>query len=140
MRTRIGSATCAALLVLGVPASAAPPSPVGRWLTEGDSAIIQIAPCGAALCGAIDTVLKRDPKAVKTDVNNPDPRRRQRPTGNLTVLSGFVPEGARWRGQVYDPRSGWTYKSFIQVRPDGTLALSGCVWMLCQTQSWRRAR
>lgn len=120
--------------------AAAPTSPAGRWLTEGNQAVVEIAPCGSSICGAIFRVLKVDPKAAKTDVNNPDPRLRHRPLSSLRILTGFVPDGDRWKGQVYDPRSGRTYKSFIQVRPDGTLALTGCVWKLCQTQSWRRAR
>jgi uncharacterized protein (DUF2147 family) len=141
MSARIGAAAaCAALLAWGVPAgAAATASPAGRWLTEDGAAVIEIAPCGPALCGAIHKVLKADPKAPKTDVHNPDPRLRQRPTANLRILSGFVPDGSRWKGHIYDPRSGRTYKSFVEVKPGGTLALSGCVWMLCQTQSWRRA-
>lgn len=140
MSARIGRVAAGiALLAFAVPATAAPTSPVGRWLTEDSRAIVEIAPCAAALCGAIDRVLKVDPKAPKTDINNPDFRLRQRPTSSLRILTGFVPDGSRWRGQVYDPRSGRTYKSFIEVRPDGTLALTGCFWTLCQTQSWRRA-
>ena len=135
----LGTAAGLWSLALASPATAAPTSPVGRWLTEGDQAIVEIAPCGAALCGAINRVLKADPKAPKTDINNPDSRLRQRPTGSLRILTGFTPDGSRWRGQVYDPRSGRTYKSFIEVRADQTLALTGCVWKLCQTQSWRKA-
>jgi uncharacterized protein (DUF2147 family) len=128
-------------LTLAAPAAAsAPTSPAGRWLTEGGKAIVEIAPCGPALCGTIRHVVKPDVDAPKTDINNPDPRLRQRSMNSLRILSKFVPDGARWRGQIYDPRSGRTYKSFIEVRPDGALALSGCVWMLCQTQSWRRSR
>lgn len=134
-------AAAATILLIAAPAFAsAPVSPTGRWLTEDGSAIIEIAPCGPALCGAIRKVLKIDHKAPKTDIRNPDPRLRQRPTATLRILSGFVPDGSRWRGQIYDPRSGRTYKSFVEVRADGTLGLSGCVWMLCQTQSWRRVR
>lgn len=131
----------AALLALSGPASAtSPASPVGRWLTEGGKAIVEIFPCGAAYCGAIRQVLKSDAGAPGTDVNNPDPRLRQRATSSLRILTGFVREGERWRGRIYDPRSGRTYKSFVDVRPDGTLALAGCVWMVCQSQTWRRAR
>lgn len=138
---RVLGVTAGALsLVCAIPAAAAPTSPVGRWLTQGDQAIVAIAPCGPALCGAIYKVLKIDPKAPTTDINNPDARLRNRPTSSLRILTGFVPDGSRWRGQAYDPRSGRTYKSFIEVGQDGALALTGCVWKLCQTQSWRRAQ
>ncbi|WBO23192.1 DUF2147 domain-containing protein [Sphingomonas abietis] len=130
-----------ALLALATSASAyAPATPAGRWLTEDGKAVVEIMPCGAALCGAILRILKRDPDAPRTDIHNADPRLRQRPMDNLTILSGFVPDRSRWRGQVYDPRSGRTYKSFVDVRPDGTLVLTGCIWMLCQTQTWQRVR
>ena len=135
----LGAAAGALSVVCAIPAAAAPTSPVGRWLTEGDQAIVESAPCEAALCGTIYKVMKADPKTPKTDINNPDPRLRQRPTGSLRMLTGFTPDGSRWRGNVYDPRSGRTYKSFLEVRSEGTLALTGCVWKLCQTQSWRRA-
>lgn len=140
MIARFAIAAVAVTLPLATAASAAPTSPAGRWLTEGNQAIVEIAPCGPALCGAIVKVLKPDPKAPKTDVNNPDPSLRNRPTSSLRILTGFVPDRARWKGQVYDPRSGRTYKSFLAVQADGTLALTGCVWKLCQTQSWRRAQ
>jgi uncharacterized protein (DUF2147 family) len=100
MSARIGAAG-AALLAWGVStAAAAPASPAGRWLTEDGAAVIEIAPCGPALCGAIHKVLNADPKAPKTDVHNPDPRLRQRPTANLRILSGFVPDGSRWKGHI----------------------------------------
>lgn len=130
----------AGLALISPGLAAAQASPVGRWLTEGDKAVVEIMPCGAALCGTLQTILKPDPGAPTTDIHNPDPRLRHRSTGSLTILNGFVADDARWHGRVYDPRSGRTYKSFIEVRPDGTLALSGCVWMLCQTQNWRRSR
>lgn len=131
-------ATGIAFLTFAFPATAAPASPIGRWLTQGDQAIVAIAPCGAALCGTIHRILKVDPTAPETDINNPDPRLRQRPTDRIRILTGFKPAGARWGGHVYDPRSGRTYASFLEMRADGTLALTGCVWKLCQTQTWRR--
>jgi len=135
----LGSVAVAVSVTFALPATATPTSAAGRWLTESNQAIVEIAPCGAALCGAIQKVLKVDPKAPKTDINNPDPRLRQRPTASLRILTGFIPDGSRWKGKVYDPRSGRTYQSFLEVRSDGTLALTGCVWKLCQTQRWRSA-
>ena len=132
----LGCVAIALSATFALPATAAPTSAVGHWLTESNQAIVEIAPCGAALCGAIQKILKVDPKAPKTDINNPDPRLRQRPTASLPILTGFIPDGSRWKGQVYDPRSGRTYKAFLEVRSDGTLALTGCVWKLCQTQIW----
>ncbi|KQS01758.1 hypothetical protein ASG11_13010 [Sphingomonas sp. Leaf357] len=116
------------------------PSPVGRWITQDGAAIIAIGPCGGGLCGRIARILRRDPGAAETDVNNPDPRLRHRRADSVVILAGFVADGARWRGQVYDPRSGRTYRSFIATADGRTLDVRGCVLMFCQSQTWRRDR
>ena len=121
-------------------AAAAQVNPVGNWITEGEKAVVTIAPCGPALCGTLTKILKPEPGAPTTDVHNPDPRLRNRPSASLRILTGFVAQGTRWQGSIYNPRSGRTYRSFVEIRPDGTLALTGCFWMLCQTQTWHRAR
>lgn len=127
-------------LLAAAPAIAAgPSSPVGRWLTEGGRAIVEVHPCGPALCGTLRRVLQPDPGTPQTDVHNPDPARRGQRTDGLTILRGFVAEDGRWHGSAYDPRSGRSYNAFITVPSDGTLALRGCVWRLCQTQVWHRA-
>ena len=128
----------ATALLLASPA-VAQTSPVGRWITEGDKAIVEIMPCGQALCGAVRKVLKTEPGAAAFDIHNADVRLRKRTVVGLNILTGFRRDGARWKGSIYDPRTGKTYKSFVEVKPAGTLALSGCVWMLCQTQTWRPA-
>jgi uncharacterized protein (DUF2147 family) len=135
----IARLAAAALVLASASSAPAPVSPLGRWLTEGEKAIIEIAPCGSDVCGTIREVLKIDPNVPVTDIHNPNPDLRQRPTRTLQILSHFSPDGSHWRGQIYDPRSGRTYTSFIEVRPDDTLALAGCIWKVCQTQIWRRA-
>ena len=129
------------LLAVAAPAFAAAPI-AGRWVTvEGDS-IVTIAPCGARdarLCGRITTFLKRPPTADPVDGKNPDPALRGRPILGLAVLSGFTDQGKDWRGRIYDPRSGKSYKSILSRNADGTLKVQGCIAFLCRTQVWRRA-
>ncbi len=132
-----------AALALAAPASAATPI-AGRWVTvEGDS-IVTIGPCGGReagrLCGRITTFLKRPPTANPVDGKNPDPALRGRPILGLAVLSGFTDQGKDWRGRIYDPRSGKSYKSILTRNGDGTLKVQGCVAFLCQTQVWRPVR
>ena len=114
--------------------------PAGRWYTEGDKAVIQIGPCGGALCGRIEHVLKADPGASRTDVHNPDPALRGRPIEGLSVLTGLRADGDRWLGEVYDPQTGKRYKAIVAPGPADTLKLTGCLWVLCQTHAWRRAQ
>ena len=132
-----------AALALATPAHAAAPI-AGRWITvEGDS-IVTIGPCGGAgggkLCGRITTFLKRPPTANPVDGKNPDPALRGRPILGLAVLSGFADAGKDWRGRIYDPRSGKSYKSILGRNADGTLKVQGCIAFFCQTQLWKPAR
>lgn len=121
-------------------AFASQPGPIaGRWLTGGGKAVVQVATCGEAICGRIERVL--DPRAPQNarDVNNPDQSLRSRPIEGLTILSGFTPAGTRWRGRIYDPETGRTYRSEMW-RENATLKVKGCWGPFCQTQSWTVAR
>jgi uncharacterized protein (DUF2147 family) len=125
----------AALLTL----AAAPAPFAGRWVTGDKVALVEVAPCGAALCGQIARVLKADPGKPTTDVNNPDKGLRSRPIAGLTILTGFVADGDHWSGRIYDPRSGRTYRSELR-REGGTLKVKGCFGPFCRTQVWSQAR
>ena len=57
--------------------------PIGNWLTEESEATIRIANCGAELCGSIVAIREpTDPTTgrPKTDKNNPDASKRNRPS------------------------------------------------------------
>lgn len=127
----------AAAISLSVPASAAEPV-TGRWITEGGSAIVAIKPCGNQLCGTVERVLKAPAEAPKTDVNNPDPALRKRPLVGVPILSGFTDAGKDWRGTIYDPKSGKSYRSILKAN-GGSLSVKGCIAVFCQTQRWTRA-
>ena len=131
------------LLALAAPAQAAAPI-AGRWVTQEGDSIVTIGPCsgggGGQTCGRITTFLKRASSANPVDQNNPDPALRTRPIKGLAVLSGFTDHGKDWRGRIYDPRSGKSYKSILSRNSDGTLKVQGCIAFLCRTQTWRPAR
>ena len=120
-----------------VPASAIAATPIlGRWVTEGKTAIVTVAPCGPTLCGRITALLNRRTSGLAVDAKNRDPALRTRPLLGLIILSEFVEAGDVWRGRIYDPQTGKTYKSIVSRDPDGTLKVQGCIAFLCQTQSW----
>ncbi|MDB5696490.1 MAG: hypothetical protein JWN21_2033 [Sphingomonas bacterium] len=125
------------LLLAASPASAAEPI-VGRWLTENGRAVVSIQPCGKTLCGRIARVLVPTPGVTPTDRNNPDPRLRGRPVQGLEILSGFTDGGKTWRGRIYDPEAGKSYKSIVTREPGG-LKVQGCVMMFCRSQHWKPA-
>lgn len=127
------------LALIAAPAFAAEPI-AGRWYTPERDSIITVGPCGAKTCGRITTFLKKPDRVNPTDRFNPDPRLRDRPVLGLAVLSGFADAGKDWRGRIYDPRSGKSYKSIVSRNADGTLKVQGCIAFFCRTQVWAPVR
>lgn len=130
--------TLAAGLAVTVPLHAAEPV-TGRWVTAEKDGVVLIAPCGKALCGTLDKFLVPPPGgADQRDINNPDPAQRKRRLLGLPILSGFTAEDDAWRGKIYDPKSGKTYRSIIRRKGPNVLEVKGCVGPFCQTQVWRK--
>lgn len=128
----------AAAALVAVPALAATPI-AGRYVTEDGSGVIEIGRCGATVCGRLVRILKSEPNAPKTDVNNSDAALRSRPILGMPILTGFTDAGKDWRGRIYDPRNGKSYKSIVSKNGDGTLKVQGCIAFICQTQQWKPA-
>jgi uncharacterized protein (DUF2147 family) len=130
-----------AAAVLAWPSAALAATPItGRYLTADGAGIVTIGSCGDGVCGRLTTILKSKPGAPTTDVNNSDPALQKRAILGIPILSGFTDAGKDWRGRIYDPRSGKTYKSIVARDADGKLNVKGCIAFLCQTQVWTPAR
>ncbi|MFN3819591.1 DUF2147 domain-containing protein [Blastomonas sp.] len=129
----------AAALGMAAPAHAAQ-SITGSWYTVGKRALVTIAPCGKVLCGRISRLIEPTKSGVTTDVNNPDPALKTRKLVGLPILSDFVADGDKWRGKIYDPNTGKTYRSIVSPAKGGTLKVEGCIAMFCQTQTWTAAK
>lgn len=127
-----------ALLLVATAAHAAEPI-TGRWLTGNGKGVVAIGQCGPTVCGRITRILASTPGGAVNDTRNPDPRLRDRPILGLEMLTGFTDAGKEWRGRIYDPQSGKSYKSILSREPGG-LKVQGCVMMFCQTQHWTPAR
>jgi uncharacterized protein (DUF2147 family) len=117
----------------------------GRWVTEEKDAVVAIAPCGGsgskgAMCGTIDRFLVAPPQGLdQRDVNNPEPKLRTRKLLGMPILTSFVADGNLWRGRIYDPKSGKSYRSIIRRKGPNVLEVKGCIGPFCQTQLWKRA-
>lgn len=133
----------ALFLGLAAPALAyfAPQPITGRWMTKEKDSIVTIAPCGASYCGRLSQYLVM-PKggAGQKDINNPDPKLRSRKLLGIALLTGFKPDGNVWRGKIYDPRNGKTYRSVLKRKSDNVLEVKGCVGPICQSQNWTKAK
>ena len=124
---------------LAAPASAAPASVAGRWITQEKNAVVEIGQCGASVCGRIVKFLVKPATGWDaTDANNPDPKLKSRKLLGTPILTGFKPEGTQWRGQIYDPKSGKTYRSIMQLS-GGKLSVKGCIGPFCKNQTWTKA-
>ena len=121
-------------------------SPIlGRWLSEGKDAVIEIFPCAdGALCGRL-TWFALDPEdegKPPVDGHNPEPALRDRPLCGLVILGGFKLSGDReWSGgRIYDPENGKTYRATMRFADNGTLRLRGYIGipLFGETQVWTR--
>jgi uncharacterized protein (DUF2147 family) len=128
-----------AALLAATPAFASEPV-TGRWVTEEKDAVVAIAPCGKAMCGAVDRFLVPPPQGLdQRDINNPDAKLRTRKLLGMQILTSFVADGKVWRGRIYDPKSGKSYRSIIRRKGPNVLEVKGCIGPFCQTQEWKRA-
>lgn len=131
------------LVFLALWSAAAPAAaPIdGLWLTDDHKGVVRIGPCGRSLCGWIARVLDSGPGVPARDANNPDPRLRGRTILGMPVLTGFTAAGGEYAGgHAYDPKTGRSYRASLSLNPNGSLNVTGCVMMFCQTRIWTRVR
>jgi uncharacterized protein (DUF2147 family) len=141
----------AALLLSGlsgvqaVPALAAPAQdPSGTWLTGDGRAKVRIdrcGPAGANICGKV--VWLKSPTtedgSPRTDIKNPDPKKRNRPALGLTLLDNLKPEESKFSGEIYNADEGKLYQVSLERESASELSVSGCLLkILCGSQTWTR--
>jgi uncharacterized protein (DUF2147 family) len=125
--------------LFSAPLSAAAPV-TGQWIPPEKDSVIEVSQCGGAICGRVVRFLVPTPEGPPVDKFNPNPALRKRPILGLPFLSGFTDAGTNWKGSIYNPREGKTYKSYLQLQKDGRLKVQGCVGPFCKSMYWTRAR
>lgn len=105
----------------------------GLWRTQaddnGNSGLVQIAPCGAAFCGVL--IKSFDASGAEFESEN---RGRQ-------IVIDMVPAGdGEYAGQVWSPDNNKTYIGKISLNGN-SMRLRGCVagGLICRGQDWTRA-
>lgn len=126
-------------LALAAPPQHGAAAIAGNWRLQNEKAMVQIAPCGARLCGKVVKILKPLPYRKSHDLHNPDPKLRGRSIIGIEILSDLKRDGDSWRGEIYDPVHGNSYRSVVSLAENGTLEVKGCVAFVCKTQYWPRA-
>jgi len=116
------------------PVAAARDDVMGRW--ANDTSILEISAQGDNLSARVFAMLEPQyredeisgpPGTPRRDNNNPDDSLNQRPLQNLELLSNYQFNGKRWEGKIYDPESGNTYSSRMEVDADGNLKMRGYI-------------
>jgi uncharacterized protein (DUF2147 family) len=125
------------LLLVAVTAASAL---LGLWNTPVDRSQVRVASCGDEICGYVIASTRLTAEPDQRDVRNPDVSLRTRLIRNLKIMQVHSAEKGQFRGWVYDPKSGHTYRVVVRLRPDDHLELTGCLLgPLCGSQSWNRA-
>jgi uncharacterized protein (DUF2147 family) len=129
-----------ALLLAAAPATG--DSAVGRWRTEVNNSVVEIARCGPSICGRILTSAKLRTQPDLKDAKNSNAALRNRPLKGLQILSGFTWDDDAWTGgKIYNAEDGRTYNAKVTPVGADQLKLRGCVvFPLCKTQTWTRVR
>ena len=55
----------------------------------------------------------------------------------LPILTEMAASGDGWKGKIYDPKSGKTYRAVV-ARDGANLKVQGCIAIFCQTMIWTR--
>jgi uncharacterized protein (DUF2147 family) len=142
-------ASCLLLAAGTVLAQPAPTDPRGRWITASGNLEVEVAACGAALCGTVTRVLGN--RSMAPGGGEMKPADERSPLG-MQLLQGFVPADGgdaraptEWRGEIYNRENGKTYRCTMRVSTAGHLAgellLHAYVGLplFGKTQSWLRA-
>ena len=121
------------LAILLVAAAAPDASSItGRWKSPGGNSIIDIAPCGAQMCG---TVAWASAKAKK-DAAKAAPQL----VGTQLLTGLHQDKKGRWQGRIFIPDKNIRATAKIQVVSSNQLKVSGCAAgkALCKSALWTR--
>ena len=120
-----------------------PASPIGFW--KGQDATFEMFESEGKLSARI--VALSEPKTAegkeKTDIYNPDPKKRNHPIIGLVFISGFTKKSdTRWEnGTVYDPKSGKIYSCFMELQGPDKIKVRGYIGtaLMGRNYIWTRA-
>lgn len=116
---------------------------LGKWLSSEATAQIQVFKKWNKYFGKI--VWLKNPNNAKgepkTDVENPNPSLRNRPTMGLEILQNFVFDDDEWNdGSIYDPKTGKTYSCLMTLDGHNKLNIKGYIGisLIGKTTAWTR--
>lgn len=118
---------------------------LGTWWNQEKDAKITMYKNGNTYEGKI-TWLKNmyedDGTTPRKDSKNSDSKLRTRTLMNLVILHGFKYDDGEWTGgKIYDPKSGKTYSSKMELDGSNELDIRGYIGapLFGRTTTWTRA-
>ncbi len=137
----------AAALMPGAARAAGLVDPSGTWLISDGRARIRIEKCGPDdknICGFVVWVKipLDDQGKPRTDVKNPDPKKRARLILGHQIMLGLKPnEDDRYEGKVYNAEAGKLVDITTWSEDPGELKVHGCMLaILCGSQTWTQVK
>lgn len=127
---RLLAASAVLLLLTG--AQEPPESIEGRWKSPGGNSIIDIAPCGASLCGTV---------AWASEKAKHDSRKTVDQLVGTQLLTNLAQRSqGRWQGRLFIPDKNMRVTAKLQLAAPGQLKVSGCLAgrALCKSELWTR--
>ena len=120
---------------------------LGVWLNEDKDAHVEMFKRNGKIYGKIVWIkepIDAGTGKPKVDKHNPDAALKTRPTLGLEILTGFSFDGSdEWSGgEIYDPKSGKTYSSYMMFDKKDVLKIRGYIGvaLLGKTTYWTRVR
>ncbi|MCJ7872651.1 DUF2147 domain-containing protein [Phaeobacter sp. J2-8] len=128
----MGRILVTAVLAMTLAKAASAQSAEGLWASppdpKGQTGIVQITPCGAALCGTLIKAFDPNGQPIVT------PNVGKQLIWDMKAAGPGHYDG----GRVYVPLFGRDYAATMQV--SGTkLTVKGCAVGVCKSQHWQRA-
>lgn len=110
-----------------------PHAPIeGLWKNPIGSAIIDLGPCGNALCGRVVWASARGKREVAKTTSK---------VVGTTVLTDLKPSKGGWVGKLFIPDDNIHVSARLQLLDDRNLKLTGCavLRLFCRSQIWTRS-
>jgi uncharacterized protein (DUF2147 family) len=140
MKPYVAAAIASASLISTAPAAWAQSADTvfGTWLHPANGGNIEMANCADKLCAKIVSIPNNDPP--KTDKNNPDETKRDRPIIGMMILeNAYKADEKSWKGSIYSPEDGKLYDVTVTPKSPAEIDVKGCVLSyVCRTQTWTR--
>jgi uncharacterized protein (DUF2147 family) len=112
---------------------------LGNWWTEGKEGLMKIVKTKS---GRYEVLIISGKDEAKNDVNNPNPKLRERKLKGIVLMWNLrFEDGEYIDGYCYNPRDGNTYRVKMKITSPSVLHMRGylAIPLLGQSQDWTRA-